>query len=34
MKPVKLSGTIEREYLKEKINNLERNSRNKNIRDL
>jgi hypothetical protein len=31
---VDISGTIKREYLKDKINEFESNSKNKNIRDL
>jgi hypothetical protein len=34
MKPVEPSGTKMRDYLKEKINELEMNSKNKNMRDL
>jgi hypothetical protein len=33
VKLVQVSGTKQREYLKDKINELETNSNNKNIRD-
>jgi hypothetical protein len=34
VKPADLSGIKRREYLKDKINDLATNSKNKNIRDL
>jgi hypothetical protein len=34
MKPEDISGIKKKEYLKDKINELETNSKNKNIRDL
>jgi hypothetical protein len=33
MKPVELSGTKKGECMKEKVNDLEKNSKNKNIKD-